>query len=427
MIRNAGRRIPLVRSLGKRRKPGQMATDRQTAQRDVRGIRRGRSPSADLRSEENFWPFLIPKVARSWRSKGEYMSENVISNRTKRTVVRKCHALGNNWHDLVSEVVGRFRRRASLNSCSSCPLYQIFVIHISSAEDAPRFLLIPCEHSGHHSGRDEMETRKRARLGREEETERSKVTGTKDKGSAKDKGIAKEDVPDEVWEVPDTSVDADSDSPGLNAEEWERYAMGVSHRSRRSRRIPARGRRRRANWDNCGPEAFGGLDPSQGNSRGSKKDNPESSRSSGRKARRTMEQKIQRAERAYMQNTNPRIRRIIQNLEEEALQAQSEPEMEEWELLVQDPGNTRGRMSLFKQTLHLYWGMKRLLAKALEQVALEVVEITQEIPNLRRDLRVLQISMDMQGKQMEEIHQMLQASLQKWPREDSPILANAVG
>lgn len=61
-----------------------------------------------------------------------------------------------------------------------------------------------------------------------------------------------------------------------------------------------------------------------------------------------MERKIRKAERAYQQNTNPKVRRIIQNLEEEALQGQSDSEMEEWEFLVQDPGNTRGRMSLFK-------------------------------------------------------------------------------
>lgn len=49
--------------------------------------------------------------------------------------------------------------------------------------------------------------------------------------------------------------------------------------------------------------------------------------------------------------------------------------MEDWEFLLHDPGNTRARMSLFKQSLHIYWVMKGLLAKALEQVATEMVEI----------------------------------------------------
>ena len=59
-------------------------------------------------------------------------------------------------------------------------------------------------------------------------------------------------------------------------------------------------------------------------------------------------------------------------MEEEATQEQSEFEMEDWEYLLLDPGNTRGRMSLYKQALHVYWVMKRLLAKAMEQVAMEM-------------------------------------------------------
>lgn len=57
--------------------------------------------------------------------------------------------------------------------------------------------------------------------------------------------------------------------------------------------------------------------------------------------------------------------------------------MEDWEFLLHDPGNTRGRMSLFKQSLHIYWVMKRILAKALEQVATEMAELAQGVPNLR--------------------------------------------
>jgi len=112
-------------------------------------------------------------------------------------------------------------------------------------------------------------------------------------------------------------------------------------------------------------------------------------------------------------------------MEEEAIQAQSDSEMEDWEFLVHDPGNTRGRMSLFKQSLHIYWVMKRLLAKALEQVATEMAELAQGVPNLRRELRILQISMEMQGKQLDEIQQLLKDNQQKSSKENSPILANA--
>ena len=33
---------------------------------------------------------------------------------------------------------------------------------------------------------------------------------------------------------------------------------------------------------------------------------------------------------------------------------------------IQDPGNTRGRFTLFNQTIHTYWLMKCLLAKAIQ-------------------------------------------------------------
>ena len=74
----------------------------------------------------------------------------------------------------------------------------------------------------------------------------------------------------------------------------------------------------------------------------------------------------------------------------------------------------------------MYWVMKRLLAKALEQVASEMAEMAQGVPNLRRELRILQTSMEMQGKQLEEIQQLLKASQQRSSKEDSPIFANAV-
>lgn len=94
-------------------------------------------------------------------------------------------------------------------------------------------------------------------------------------------------------------------------------------------------------------------------------------------------------------------------MEEESLQAQSDSEMEDWEFLLHDPGNTRGRMSLFKQSLHIYWVMKRLLAKALEQVATEMVEIAQGGPELRRELRFIHISLEMQEKKLDELQQLV--------------------
>lgn len=121
--------------------------------------------------------------------------------------------------------------------------------------------------------------------------------------------------------------------------------------------------------------------------------------------RKTIGKKVQFVERAYCENTNPDIRRIIRHLEEEAIQRQSESELEDWEYILSNPGNTRGRMTLYKQTLHVYWVMKRLLAKAMEQISMEMAELSQGIPNLKKELRNIQITLLMQDKKMDEIQQ----------------------
>lgn len=87
------------------------------------------------------------------------------------------------------------------------------------------------------------------------------------------------------------------------------------------------------------------------------------------------------------------------------MEEDSVSEMEEWGDLVPDPGHTRGMMSLFKQTLHIYWVMKRLLPRALEQVVGEMVEIAQGIPNLKKDMKNLQIMMFMQESKLDRIQQ----------------------
>jgi len=115
-------------------------------------------------------------------------------------------------------------------------------------------------------------------------------------------------------------------------------------------------------------------------------------------------------EQAYCENTNKDMRRIIQQLEEEANQGQSGSEMEDWEYLLPDPGNTRGRMTLYKQALHVYWVMKRLLAKAMEQVAMEMAELSQGIPNLKKELQNIQVTLIMQDKKLEELQQQIKES-----------------
>jgi len=79
-----------------------------------------------------------------------------------------------------------------------------------------------------------------------------------------------------------------------------------------------------------------------------------------------MKNKVQEAEKAYSEETNAYIQRIIQDLEKLAMKEELDPEMEDWEYLLSVLGNTKAYMSLYKHSLHVYWVMKRLLAKEME-------------------------------------------------------------
>jgi len=67
--------------------------------------------------------------------------------------------------------------------------------------------------------------------------------------------------------------------------------------------------------------------------------------------------------------------------------------------------------------------MKRLLEKALEQEATEMAESAQGVPNLRRDLRIIQITLEMQAKKLEEIQQMIKEGQQGANKEAEQQLA----
>lgn len=49
--------------------------------------------------------------------------------------------------------------------------------------------------------------------------------------------------------------------------------------------------------------------------------------------------------------------------------------------------------------------MKRLLSKSMEQVAMEMAELSQGIPNLKKELKNIQITLLMQDKKLDEIQQ----------------------
>jgi len=126
-----------------------------------------------------------------------------------------------------------------------------------------------------------------------------------------------------------------------------------------------------------------------------------------RKQKETVIHRIRRAEQAFRHYPNPAVRRVMQHLEEELLQGQSEEDREDCEFLIHDPRHTRGRISLFKQSLHIYWVVKGLMAKALEQVAKEMVNLAKGEPDLRRELRFLRIAMTKHDEQLDAMQQML--------------------
>jgi len=67
---------------------------------------------------------------------------------------------------------------------------------------------------------------------------------------------------------------------------------------------------------------------------------------------------VQEAEKAYNEGTDADIHRLIQELEINAMQEDSELEMDDWGKLILDPENTREHLTLYKQALHVYWVLK---------------------------------------------------------------------
>lgn len=102
---------------------------------------------------------------------------------------------------------------------------------------------------------------------------------------------------------------------------------------------------------------------------------------------------VQEAIRAYREGTSEDIRRIIQDMEANLREEQSDSETEEWAEMIRDSGNTWGRMTLYRQSLHIYWVLKCLLAKVLEQVVKEMVEISNGMPNLQKEIKSFQVIM----------------------------------
>lgn len=72
--------------------------------------------------------------------------------------------------------------------------------------------------------------------------------------------------------------------------------------------------------------------------------------------------------------------------EEIKKESETEEEMENWRTLVPNPGNTRGRITQFKQTIYLYYLMKSLIRKAMDKIYVGMVVIVQGLPNYKKDM-----------------------------------------
>lgn len=135
------------------------------------------------------------------------------------------------------------------------------------------------------------------------------------------------------------------------------------------------------------------------------------------RGRRTTLTAVQEAARAYQEGTDEDIRRIIQNMESSILEEQWGSETEEIAEEVTDPGNTRGRMTLYRQYLHIYWVLKRLLAKALEQGAKEMAELANGVPNIQKEMKNFQVIMINQNNKIEEMSQILSKMVGRGPSQ----------
>lgn len=128
-----------------------------------------------------------------------------------------------------------------------------------------------------------------------------------------------------------------------------------------------------------------------------------------------MDEAIQEAAKAYMRDTDEGIRETIEDMEAEVKEEESEGEMEEWRGMVSDSGNTRGRMSQYKQILHLYWLMKGLLCKAVEQVSMGMALITRDMSDYKKDLQTIQFQLCKQDMGLDRIERYIPGAANKRP------------
>ena len=94
-------------------------------------------------------------------------------------------------------------------------------------------------------------------------------------------------------------------------------------------------------------------------------------------------------------------------MENRVLEEPSDPETDDQKSQMPDPGNPRGRLTLYRRALLTYQVLKHLLAKAMEQVAAKMVEMTQDLMAARKEMANVELIIRQQNEQIKEIHEML--------------------
>jgi len=135
----------------------------------------------------------------------------------------------------------------------------------------------------------------------------------------------------------------------------------------------------------------------------------ESSRRQKRYKRRnsSLRETVNEAEQAFNLDSNAHIRNIMNAMEEKVLEEPSIPEMYEWSLQLPDPGHTQGRLSLYHRALHIFWVLKHLLAKAMEQVAAEMVEMAQDTAAAKKEAANTEMLVKQHNELLKDIKPML--------------------
>lgn len=71
-----------------------------------------------------------------------------------------------------------------------------------------------------------------------------------------------------------------------------------------------------------------------------------------------------------------------------------------WEHIIQDPGHTHGPQTLFRQTIQLYWVMKKLLAKAMTTYK----DREEPEEDKQEELKLKYMQKEIQSVQMQQYH-----------------------